>query len=166
MEAEKAVQFPIDRAHSVNEDVRTKKGNVRVGVSNSKKNTHLAVKTLKTARRHELVVPGVLQRLLNSSTSPPLAFTSAWCRYCARHEKALLPDEPHSINISMGLEILGVTIPSPYLWVLAFWVFLVLVIADAGGGFPIYFPLLRPFFRPFQPRAVYARLKSKYVVES
>ena len=39
MEAEKAVQFPIDRAHSVNEDVRTKKGNVRIGVSNSKKNT-------------------------------------------------------------------------------------------------------------------------------
>ena len=37
MEAEKAVQFPIDRAHSVNEDVRTKKGNVRIGVSNSKK---------------------------------------------------------------------------------------------------------------------------------
>ena len=54
MEAEKAVQFPIDRAHSVNEDVRTKKGNVRIGVSNSKKTHHLAV---KTARRHELVVP-------------------------------------------------------------------------------------------------------------
>ena len=37
MEAEKAVQFPIDRAHSVNEDVRTKKGNVRIGVSSQKK---------------------------------------------------------------------------------------------------------------------------------
>ena len=37
MEAEKAMQFPIDRAHSVNEDVRTKKGNVRIGVSSQKK---------------------------------------------------------------------------------------------------------------------------------
>ena len=95
-------------------------------------------------------------RTLSHAVLVALAHTSA----C--HENALLPHR----NTSMSLEILGVTIPSPYLWVLAFWVFLVLVIADAGGGFPIYFPLLRPFFRPFQPRAVYARLKSKYVVES
>ena len=98
----------------------------------------------------------------NTRTLPHAAlFALAHTSAC--HENALLP---HRINTSMSLEILGVTIPSPYLWVLAFWVFLVLVIADAGGGFPIYFPLLRPFFRPFQPRAVYARLKSKYVVES
>ncbi len=66
----------------------------------------------------------------------------------------------------MGVEILGVTIPTPYLCVLALYALLTILIMDGGGGIPVFWPLLRPFMRPFQPRPHYARLKSKYLVES
>ena len=122
-----------------------------------------ATTTRNTATQWSCGSADLFSSLRRHTRTLPHAALFALALTSACHVNALLP---HRINTSMSLEILGVTIPSPYLWVLAFWVFLVLVIADAGGGFPIYFPLLRPFFRPFQPRAVYARLKSKYVVES
>lgn len=61
------------------------------------------------------------------------------------------------------MEILGADVPTPILISLVLFVFMTLVILDAGAGTPIFYPLMRPFFRPYKPSAGYEKLKSKYL---
>ena len=64
------------------------------------------------------------------------------------------------------LNELGVTVPTPMLWAAGLYVLLIILIADGGGGNPIFFPLFRPFMSTFRPRLTYQKLKSKYLVAS
>ena len=69
------------------------------------------------------------------------------------------------------LELYGVSIPMPYVYVIGLYLFLTILILDGGAGVDIFYPLLRPFMNRrtrgrFEPTPHYARLKSKYLVTS
>ena len=52
--------------------------------------------------------------------------------------------------------------PGPWLVAIGIYLFLTILILDAGAGVPIYFPLLRPWMKPYEPRPDYARLKVRH----
>ena len=62
-----------------------------------------------------------------------------------------------------GAEIMGVLVPTPILASVILFVFMTVLILDSGAGVPIFYPLARPFFRPYKPSAAYSALKSKYL---
>ena len=60
-------------------------------------------------------------------------------------------------------EVMGLVLPTPVVISLCVFFVSTLIILDTGSGSPIFYPFLRPFFRPYTPSPTYERLKSKFL---
>ena len=67
------------------------------------------------------------------------------------------------LSLLSVLLVLPDSLPTPMIVALLIFILHVLLIADAGAGAPIFFPLIRRITGPYEPTAAYRRLKSKYV---
>ena len=79
-------------------------------------------------------------------------------------QQTLARGAPLSLDqLEGGMDVLGVGVPTPILISLVFFVFMTVLILDSGAGVDIFYPLARPFFRPYKPSPAYEKLKTKYL---
>ena len=72
--------------------------------------------------------------------------------------------EPSSPSSTRAMWAALSSVPLPIVLTVGTFLFLLLVIIDTGAGAPIFWPLVRPFCRPFEASLNYRRIKSKYSI--